>query len=398
VLDRHILESGLEPATPGSHMANPAFGSLDWYLGVADTIREIYKSELNREPEPAGLFNWIFHAREEGKDGAWILEQVKQSPEWHAIHDPRPVPTIPAYSREALLTFRGALNIKMNAPFGLRPNQDNNTASTNGLWNYAEADQDRILAAYKTRGYTHGPAGPFIDPGYHDLWPGVDFRDPAQLARVEAAIEKIYAAGITPVIFITPDGWTVDQLRALEPIFRSAKWQTYCQLVVNGFEQQGSKYGWSNAKYVSYGKWLNDVFPKAVIGLHTISKIEAPVGEGDDTSKPGMDIASCWRRVADVFDYWLYQDDMWDHPEHVDPANPDGRTDLEHFVSLWDKNDPNSFVRRFGPGGLWECSLIPIPGEYCSYGLVWQDQPESFAREVGRRCIAAGAVGAFDGC
>src|SRR6266566_2910084 len=91
-----------------------SLGSLEWYLSVAGTIRDIYRSELLREPEPEGLYNWLFHAREEGKDGAWILAQVKSSPEWHAIHDkPQPivrtVPPLPSgsYDKALLPTLSG---------------------------------------------------------------------------------------------------------------------------------------------------------------------------------------------------------------------------------------------------------------------------------------------------
>src|SRR5258708_4497733 len=81
-------------------MPDPVFASLAWYQSVAGTIINIYQTELFRDPEPAGLFNWIFHAREEGKDAAWILAEVQASPEWHALHDhpqPQPRPPLPPF-------------------------------------------------------------------------------------------------------------------------------------------------------------------------------------------------------------------------------------------------------------------------------------------------------------
>src|SRR5712664_3699518 len=88
------------------------FASLDWSLETADTIRSIYIEELNREPEPEGLYNWLYHAREEQKDAAWILAQVQASPEWHAIHDhPQPqarppLPPFPAGSYDKELPWQ----------------------------------------------------------------------------------------------------------------------------------------------------------------------------------------------------------------------------------------------------------------------------------------------------
>jgi hypothetical protein len=78
------------------------FASLEWYLEVADTITAIYRQELLRDPEPEGLYNWLYHAREhpEYANAQWILDQVKASPEWHAIHDhpaPAPMPPLPPF-------------------------------------------------------------------------------------------------------------------------------------------------------------------------------------------------------------------------------------------------------------------------------------------------------------
>lgn len=75
----------------------PAFASLDWYLKTAETVRAIYLEELYREPEPGGLYNWLFHAREEQQNAAWIRARIQETPEWHAIHDiPPAAPFKPA--------------------------------------------------------------------------------------------------------------------------------------------------------------------------------------------------------------------------------------------------------------------------------------------------------------
>lgn len=372
-------------------MADPAFASLEWYLGVAGTVTEIYRTELFREPELAGAYNWIYQARENGHDGAWILDQVKASPEWHAIHDAPPKPT-----REQMLKFRGALNIKSTSPFNLR-----GTASTNGIWHTDTDTAAGIIGEYKARGYTHGPVGPFIDAGYHGLVPPTDFRNDAERDTIIAAIRQVQKAGIMTPMFLTPDGWTVEQLRTIEPIFKEDIWQDLGAIVVNGFEQQGTRYGWSNAQYVEYLSWVKETFPNAVRGLHTVSTVEAPVGNGDDTRKPGMSLNECWGRLNGLIDFWLTQFDMWDNAwVHVDPDNPDGRTDLEHWYDLWDKTVPASFVNRFSEHGSWPLAkdIIPIAGEFWSYGLVWHDLSEAQGRDIGAHAISLGAAGSFDGC
>lgn len=377
-------------------------GSREWYQMVIETIHAIYQEELGRNADPSGLSTFIYAAIHAFYTDVEIRRDVRLSDEWKEKHPPTPPPpVIRQFSFNELANVRGALNIKMNAPFGLRPNQDDNTASTNGGWNYSEDMQSHIIAEYKLRGYTHGPVGPFIDPGYHSIWPGVDFRNENERVQVENWLIRCNKAGLITPVFVSPDGWDVDRLRTLDFIFKTPLWQELCQFVVNGFEQQGSKYGWSNKRYVETALYLRETFPNAkIVALHTISKIEAPVGDGDDTSKPGMSNADCWKRIALAgFNLWFYQDDMWGgKDQNIDPTNPDGKTDLEHFVSLWDRNDKNSFVRRFGPEGIWDSDIIPIPGEFGSFGLVWNNEPESRYRTIGRRCINVGARGSFDGC
>lgn len=309
-------------------------------------------------------------------------------------------PDFPVFSREAILKFRGSLNIK---PIGIPmpPVNINGCISINGIWHQPDDVVEGIFTEHLGRSYTHGPMGPFIDPGYHNLTPPTDFRIDSQRDKIEKSILNVMNHKIIPSLFITPDGWTVEQLRSLEGIFKSSIWQKLAQCVVNGFEQQGSQYGWSNSQYCEYGAWLREVFPNAVIGLHTISGIEAPVGNGDDTSKPGMSLNECWGRVAGYYDYWLTQFDVWDYWwTHVDPSNPDHRTDLQHWYDLWDANKASSFVQRFNANGTWPLAknLIPIAGEFWSYGLCWNNLPEEQGRSYGRHAIDIGAHGSFDGC
>lgn len=303
----------------------------------------------------------------------------------------------PNWTREELLRFRGSLNIRSSRDYSWTLK---GTVSTNGAWHRTDEELANIVADWKERNYTHGSMGPFIDPGYHGLTPATDFRDDKQRERIEQVIQYFQQNGIITPLFLTPDGWTVEQLRTLEPIFKSDLWQRIGAIVVNGFEQQGTKYGWSNSQYVDYLQWVRETFPRAVCGLHTVSKIEVPVGNGDDTSQPGMSANECWGRLNNLIDFWLYQDDMWNYGWlHVDPDG-DGRTDLQHWYDLWDKNLPGSFVNRFSEHGSWPLAkdIIPIAGEFWSYGLVWFDLPEEQGQLIGNTAIGLGAHGSFDGC
>lgn len=314
----------------------------------------------------------------------------------------------PNWSREDLLRFRGSLNIKSSKPYlpmfknGVEYAATlNGTVSTNGSWHRTDEELEFLVEDWKERNYSHGSMGPFIDGGYHEITPPTDFRNDSERDRIEKTIEFYQENGIITPLFLTPDGWTVDQLRTIEPIFKSDFWQGIGSIVVNGFEQQGSKYGWSNSQYVEYMQWVRETFPRALCGLHTVSKIEVPVGRGDDTSKPGMSANECWGRVAKFTDFWLYQDDMWDYAwVHVDPNNPDGKTDLQHWYELWDKNNSESFVQRFSPLGKWNLAsnIVPIAGEFWSYGMVWRDLPEQQGRDYGKTAIDLGVNGSFDGC
>jgi hypothetical protein len=66
-----------------------------YYHMIANGIRDIYVQELNRLPDEGGWIEWFHHWREDGRGFDWIRENIRQSAEWHAIHDqPQPV-TLP---------------------------------------------------------------------------------------------------------------------------------------------------------------------------------------------------------------------------------------------------------------------------------------------------------------
>ncbi len=42
--------------------------------------------------------------------------------------------------------------------------------------------------------------------------------------------------------------------------------------------------------------------------------------------------------------------------------------------------------------------IATVAGEYAAFGDYWKNFPESESRRLGQLAIAAGAIGAFDGC
>jgi hypothetical protein len=76
-------------------MSMSTFASLEWYATVSQTINQIYREELNRDADFGGWANWLYHAREGGRDAEWIRARIRESEEWHAIHDAPPIVTLP---------------------------------------------------------------------------------------------------------------------------------------------------------------------------------------------------------------------------------------------------------------------------------------------------------------
>lgn len=383
------------------------------------TCSAIWLQELGRAIDAPALTDCLAQARA-GRTGDTIRQLVHDSDEAVAYRN-RPQHVDPAqYTDAQLLTFRGAFFDvyagDCDLPYGPRPHERTNIAVFAAPY-YTKEQRECVYGLWKARGYTHGNVGPFIDPGYHGMNPGYDFRDDGG-AWAADLIEEVWDHGFIPDVFITPDGWTVQQLQTLEPIFRSPRWQRLARLVVNGYEQQGSPYGWSNNVYVGHLAWLASVFPSAKRGLHTIADIEAPVGDGDETSadRCTADLIArlkcfhgngdAWARVTPLIHFWFHQSEALFHPDHVDP-NPsaDGRTDAEHYFDLFDQSKASSFVQRFsfGRSGWPTVSansgpLCVVAAEFLSYRVYWNLAfTEDMARDYGHRAVALGACGAMDG-
>lgn len=69
---------------------------LAWYLETGRTIALLYREELGRSPaagDEEGIVNWLYHAREHGRDAEWIREQLRESQEYKDNqNNPIPIP------------------------------------------------------------------------------------------------------------------------------------------------------------------------------------------------------------------------------------------------------------------------------------------------------------------
>lgn len=302
------------------------------------------------------------------------------------------VPWTPARLR----AIRGAIwPTRAPVAFGPRPGQPDNIVDT-GCEAYSPQDLRMAQDAIRARGYTHVQMGPFVDPGYHGQYPAVDFRqDPDFTLR---QIENWWNLGLAVVAFIGPDGWSTDQMRELEPIFRQPRWQAALRMIVPmGWEPSEDT---PNAEFVNRYAWASRVFPNALQYIHLASDFDAPGNNADLTpGQPGfIGMPECWRRVCPFLAGYLIQNG----PYGVSPAQDP--TLAENFGDQFRATVRGSLRDRFVNGYAgWPTScatgdtLDLIAAEETSYNAYWRNLPESVSQDWGQLAMEAGADGYFDG-
>jgi hypothetical protein len=202
-------------ATRQSHPA-PQPPPVDHTAEWTATCQDVWRVELGREIDPDGLTNCIAAARG-GAVKETIVAGLRASAEYAALQERKKAPQhvdpsgIPLGE---LARIRGAMwSARLNLPLGPRPGKDDNILATDFFEDYGADDQARILDAYKARGYTHVVVGPLVDSdGYHGLYPPHDWRG-AEFERFLDELQVFWDAGLTPIVFMHPDGWTFEQTR-----------------------------------------------------------------------------------------------------------------------------------------------------------------------------------------
>lgn len=280
-------------------------------------------------------------------------------------------------------------------PFGPRPGQPDNIIDT-GCEAYSAADLATARGILTGRRYTHVQMGPFIDPGYHGQYPAVDFRN--NPGEVLALIESWWNAGLAVVSFIGPDGWTTDQMRTLEPIFRQPRWQAALKMIVPmGWEPSEDT---SNAAFVERFQWAREVFPNALQYIHLAADFDAP-GNNDDFTpgQPGyIGYAEAWARVVPYLTGFLIQNGPYDSAPSAAP------TLATNFGNQFRADVRGTLRDRFVNGYAgWPTTcatgepLDLIAAEQTSFRAYWNNLPEDVSQDWGALAMANGAHGYFDG-
>lgn len=293
-----------------------------------------------------------------------------------------------------------------NFTIGPRPGQDTNIFATDFLSSYSEAEQDCGIAMLKARGYTHVVMGPLVDSdGYHGVWVPRDWRGLAFQEFLDVA-QKFWDNGLTPVVFIHPDGWTLERDKSeFTPLLQDPRAQKLIRAVVpHGWEP--CKYECSSQTWREYGRWARESLPNALVLLHTVADVDAPVGTdslGDDNGHPN---AEGWARVLPYYHGWLTQSSAFADPAgHGDPGQPT-KTNFQNWQDLFNPNIRGSYRDRFEHGyagwptfSAWGPNhpVTVYDGESSAYWRFWANRSEAEGVQWGNAAIAAGAAGYLDG-
>lgn len=306
---------------------------------------------------------------------------------------------------EDLARIRGSMwTAKMNLPYGPRPGQDSNILAMVFYDTYGFEDRVRIREAYKQRGYTHSVSGPVTgNDCYHNMWPcrqGIPTQE--QWDEYLDSLQELWDAGIAPIYFAHPDGWTLPANSAdmdqLDALYRQERAQKLLRIVVYaGWEPSGTKYGWNNAQYVAWVKRGAEVFPNSLRLLHLAADLDAPTGQDDDRVLPaGQGNIISWRNVAPFIHGYLAQFGGYVFGDTEVPSQK-FKDDFAYAV--------RDYRRRFYEGyagwpttSAWGNRPMKFyAAEYAAYGVFWRNWDEKYSIELGNLAIANGADGYLDG-
>jgi hypothetical protein len=284
-----------------------------------------------------------------------------------------------------LARIRGAMwSARLDVPFGPRPGRPDNIIATAYFDTYSPADRARIITALKARGYTHVVAGPLVDTGgYHGQFHPHDWRG-AEFARFLDQLQTFWDNGLTPVVFIHPDGWTFERTRdELTPLLRQERAQRLIRIVVpTGWEPTRRR--WSSCTWAAFAQWARQTLPDALVLIHTVADADAPAG--DDARCSDRDAAGAWARVVPYIHGWLIQNGPYNAPPESVPAL------AREFAAQFSA----AFATRVSAWGAG-VPILRYAGEQTAYSSYWKNLPEGASRAWGDLAIASGADGYLDG-
>lgn len=310
-----------------------------------------------------------------------------------------------AYTFQQLANIRGAMWPHAGfpgLPFGPRPGDETNIIAT-GSWNcYTTEQRDSITAMLKANNYTHVVYGPFAPTAsYHGQYcdPTTDFH------KWLDDLEDLWDRGFIPIVFLHPDNYSFQQtVDYYTPLFASDSRVTKLIKVVVPSGWEPTKYGWSSQTWSKYIVWARTVFgPSALVLIHTVADVDAPVGTDDAGDDNGKGNGLGWQHVFDAgLDGWLIQNGAY-------TTDPDVDTELaKNFCSQFDKGDLGAqlhgvrwhFMNAIAgwPAKTWRgLDFLLYNGEVTAYSGYWNNLPENVRIKWGSLAMKCGADGALDG-
>ncbi len=318
-----------------------------------------------------------------------------------------------------LVRFRGAIWTRRGPwRFGPRPLQPDNITAMEYIYSYGDqpevsplktglnAEQQAMIKAYKGPDMlTHVAFGPPNAQSYHGQYPDYNFLHSREAFEVWLDwLQVFWNNKLAPACFLHPDNATFEQTRDIyEPLIRNnPRAQKLMRIVVpTGWEP--TKYGWSSNTWAMFCAWARDILPNALVGIHTVADVDAPVGtdeNGDDNGKPN---GQGWSRVAPHIHFWLIQNGAYDCAPSENPAlarefasqfKTDGDGALYHSPAWHFANSIDGWPNfsAFGPN----VRIKLINGEDSSYYAYWENLPQASSQAWGNLAVASGADGYFD--
>jgi hypothetical protein len=299
---------------------------------------------------------------------------------------------IPNYTIDQLRSLRAAIGtMKMNLPYGPRPNQDDNVFFGPAYPIYDYNDRMRIIAKLEEHNYTHLIIGPIFEPVYGTYYPW--FPILADANRYCDILEELYENGIIPVYAICPLN---DEFRTngkldfdiirqrMNPVYQSSRFQELVKVSFLAWEPSDGFLVDDSKEWVELANWCQEVFPQALRYLHTRVGQGAP-GSHKDIEQRGMTEGTIWGAVAPLIHGWFCQ------------FGPD--MDINNF-----SNDVADLARRFPTGyagwPTYSCYGPNIPldfiaFEYKSYNVFRANSSEDEAIAFGKAAMQRDYVRGF---
>lgn len=296
-----------------------------------------------------------------------------------------------------LARVRGSMwTARLNIDFGPRPFDPTNCLAIEFLYLYPPSEQQRMMDAWRARGYTHCCIGPCIGQGYHNDYPDYSF-----VNNFEAyldVLQLLWDNGICPIYFVKGDTWTLDDLIAHEHLFTSERAQRLLRIVVPaGWEpnRETPSHVWRE-----WLEWGAHIFPKALRWIHMVADHDAP-----GSSSEGYTNDQLWANVVDLIHGWPVQSFAFEDPNAINEGQTITR--YQEWINSYDITVRGSYPDRFVNGYAgWPTSsawghgkpLIAFPGEWGSYWVYNErERLESEAQAWGDAAMAVGAKCYLDG-